>query len=299
MEGEDVHMKIKGLLITGILLLILGVGITAVAATQINFKDEFYGFFSDPTLEEKNETFAAIKKITYDGSDENLEIVYSAEENSFTYYEGDYLTYDIQYDEEEKELHIIQNHSFSFIHFSFGFTNKKAILSINSELEELLVDTGAGNIALKGLTVKTTKLDVSASNLKLENMTIESLDILSSAGNVNLNHVAAKVAKFDLKAGNLKIEESSLQSSTIDVSAGNVNLLNCSVETLDAKLSAGNLHFKGDILVHADVKLSAGNLELRLERGEGSYCVNGVGDAGMTTILYHLSAGNSKVYYEQ
>ena len=292
-------MKIKGLLITGILLLILGVGITAVAATQINFEEEFYGFFSDPTLEEKHQTFGAIQKITYDGSDENLEIVYSTEENNFTYYEGDYLTYDIQYDEEAKELHIIQNHSFSFIHFSFGFANKKAVLAINSELEELLVDTGAGNIGLKGLTVKTTKLDVSASNLKLENMTIQTLDILSSAGNVNLHHVTAETAKFDLKAGNLKIEESNLESSTIDVSAGNVNLMNCKVETLDAKLSAGNLHFKGDILVHGDVKLSAGNLELKLARTQASYCVNGVGEAGMTTILYDLSAGNAKVYYEQ
>lgn len=290
-------MKIKGLLITGILLLILGVGITAVAATQINFDEEFYGFFSDPTLEEKHQTFGAIQKITYDGSDENLEIVYSSEENNFTYYEGDYLTYDIRYDEEAMELHIIQNHSFSFMHFSFGFANKKAILSINSELEELLVDTGAGNIGLKGLTVKTTKLDVSASNLKLENMTIKALDILSSAGNVNLNHVTVETSKFDLKAGNLRIEDSRLQSSTIDISAGNVNLSECLLETLDAKLSAGNLSFKGDIFVHADLKLSAGNLEMKLERGQSSYCVNGVGDAGMTTILYSLSAGHTKIHY--
>ncbi|MDE6583939.1 MAG: FapA family protein, partial [Anaeroplasmataceae bacterium] len=78
-----------------------------------------------------------------------------------------------------------------------------------------------------------------------------------------------------------------------------VTLMTCKVETLDAKLSAGNLHFKGDILVHGDVKLSAGNLELKLARTQASYCVNGVGEAGMTTILYDLSAGNAKVYYEQ
>ncbi|MDE7106410.1 MAG: hypothetical protein K2O22_04510, partial [Anaeroplasmataceae bacterium] len=90
-------MKIKGFIITGLILTLLGAGVTAVASTQMDFKNGFTGVFADPNLEEFEENFGDIKKINYDGTDDNIEIIFSEGENTFTYYESDTLTYDITY----------------------------------------------------------------------------------------------------------------------------------------------------------------------------------------------------------
>ncbi|MDE6407512.1 MAG: DUF4097 domain-containing protein [Anaeroplasmataceae bacterium] len=286
-------MKIKGFVITGIILTILGVGATAVASTQIDFKEGYTALFADPNLEEKQETFGEIQKVTYDGSDENIEIVYGEGENTFTYYESETLTYDISYDEELKELTIIQNHSFTFFSFSFG---KKATLTLNSSLEELQMEASAGNIGIKDLTITKVKVDVSAGNLKIENSIIPTLDLESDAGNVNLHHVTVDSSIFVVRAGNLKIEDSKFEKSEIHANAGNVNLKDTTFNVIDAKLNAGNLKFSGDVLTRAEFKLDAGNLTLTLSRPSASYTINGEG-AGTTTILYKVSAGNKNIYY--
>ncbi|MDE6655474.1 MAG: DUF4097 domain-containing protein [Anaeroplasmataceae bacterium] len=287
-------MKIKGFIITGIILTILGVGATAIASTQLDFQEGFAGVFADPNLEKKEETFGEIHKIVYDGKDENIDIIYSEGENTFTYYESDTLTYDISYDEELKELTIHQNHMFTF--FNFSFINKKATLTVNSSLEELQMKAAAGNIGIKDLEIQKANVDVSAGNLKIENSIIPILDLESAAGNVNLHDLTVDSSKLDVKAGNLKIEDSKIVNATIHANAGNVNLKDTHFDSVEAKLNAGNLTFYGDILIHADFKLDAGNLKLTLARPQTSYTINGEGE-GDTTILYKVSAGNKKIYY--
>ncbi|MCM1131505.1 MAG: DUF4097 domain-containing protein [Roseburia sp.] len=288
-------MKIKGFIITGIILTVLGVGATAVASTQMDFDEGYTSLFADPNLEEKMETFGEIKKISYNGKDESLDIVYSEQTNTFTYYESDALTYDISYDETLKELTIVQHHSFTLFSFSTG---KKATLAISSSLEEVDLDVSAGNIGIKDLTIDKIDLDVSAGNLKIENSILSILELESDAGNVNLYDLSIDSSVFDVKAGNLKIENSKITRSIIHSNVGNVNLQNSTFDTLEAKLNAGNLTFNGDIHTHADFKLDAGNLKLTLSRPQASYTINGEGE-GKTIILYKVSAGNKKIYYAE
>lgn len=287
------HMKIKGFIITGIILTILGVGATAVASTQMDFKEGYPGVFADPNLEEKIETFGEIKKISYDGKDDNIEIIFSEGENTFTYYESETLTYDVSYDEQLKELTIVQSHSFTFFTFSLG---KKATLTINSTLEKLQMKAAAGNVGIKDLTITKADIDVSAGNLKIENSSISTLDLESDAGNVNLYDLTVDSSVFGVKAGNLKIENSKITSSVIHSNAGNVDLKNSTFDTIEAKLNAGNLTFSGDVLTQGEFQVDAGNLKLALARHHSSYTVNGEGE-GATTILYKVSAGNKKIHY--
>ncbi|MDE5547279.1 MAG: DUF4097 domain-containing protein, partial [Anaeroplasmataceae bacterium] len=275
-------MKIKGFIITGIILTILGVGATAVASTQMDFKEGYPGLFADPNLEKKEETFGEIKKISYDGTDENIDIIYGEGENIFTYYESDTLTYDISYDEELKELSIIQKHSFTFFNFSLS---KKATLSINSSLDELQMKASAGNVGIKDLTIINANLDVSAGNLKIEKSNISTLELESDAGNVNLYDLTVDSSKLDVKAGNLIVHNSIFTNSIIHGNAGNIDLKSTTFESLEAKLNAGNLTFNGDILIQAEFKVDAGNLKLTLSRPQTSYTMNGEGE-GETTILY-------------
>lgn len=296
MEGEDKNMKIKGFLVTGIILCVLGIGATAVASTQIDFNEEFDGLFTDPSLEEKEESFGEIVKVHYDGAEENLDIIYAEGENTFTYYEGKSVSYEIRYDEDLKELFINQNRSFSFFSISFG--RKKAVLSINSSLEEIEIDAAAGNVGIKNMTISRARLDVNAGNLKIENSRISALDIVSDAGNVRINQLSTDTGIIEVKAGNLKIENSNINSAKITADAGNVNLLDSTFTTLSIKLSAGNLTFVGDVLTEGEFRLSAGNLNMTLARSKNQYIVNGEG-TGDTIILYKVSAGNTTVNYNE
>lgn len=286
-------MKVKGFIITGIVLLILGGGITAVASTRINFKEEFNGVFTDPNLEEKNQNFGQIDRVVYDGTDENIDIIYG-DENNFTYYESDSLTYEIDYDEQSKELKIIQNHKFSF--FNFSFLNKKATLSIHSTLDSIDIDAKAGNIGIKDMTIATASLEVNAGNIKIEGSNFTTLQVKSDAGNVNVNHLTIETGNFDIKAGNLKIVESNIKKSTIVSNAGNVNLVTVYLEEIDTRLNAGNFTFSGDILKRGEFKLDAGNMKLLFARAKTDYTVNGEG-SGDTIILYKVSAGNKNIQY--
>lgn len=270
-------MKVKGLIITGIVLAVVGISLTAVASTQININEEWNTMFVDPSLEEKKETFGDIVKIVYEGSDASVDIVYQEEENSFTYYEGKNITYDITYDEALQELHIKQQHSFSFFNFSFG--GRKATLSIHSSLEELSICVSAGNIGIKHMEINTGTFDIDAGNLKIEDTTFTSLDAELSAGNLNMNQSKATKAILELSAGNLKMEQ------TI-------------VDYIKARISAGNLTFKGDALSFAEFKLDAGNLKLNLDRESTAYQVNGRGE-GASLILYEVSAGNKTIAFKE
>lgn len=270
-------MKVKGFIITGAILICLGLGLTAVASTQLDFNEEFNSLYTDPSLEEKQETFGSIARVVYEGDDESIDIIYQEGENSFTYYEGKKLTYDITYNEDDQELRIKQNHSWSI--FNFGFRNKKAIISVNSALEDVELKVSAGNVGFKGISMNTGRIEVDAGNLKIEDCTITNLSV-------------------DASAGNLKIERSTITEAMLDLSAGNLKMQETKFDLVKATLSAGNLAFTGDILVYANFNLSAGNLHITLDRDASCYQVNGKGE-GNSIILYEVSAGTKEIIFKE
>lgn len=270
-------MKVKGFIITGAILACLGLGLTAIASTQLNFNEEVKNLYVDPSLEEKKETFRSIAKVVYEGDDESIDIIYQEGENSFTYYEGKNLTYNVSYNEDTQELRIKQNHSWSI--FNFGFRNKKAIITINSALEAIELSVSAGNVGFKGVSIKTGTLDIDAGNLVIEDSNLTSLSVDASAGNIRIDRTNITEAILDLSAGNLKMQETSFDS-------------------IKATLSAGNLTFNGDILNNASFDLDAGNLNITLAREVSCYQVNGKGE-GTSIILYEVNAGNKKITFKE
>lgn len=274
---EKIKMKVKGFIITGAILICLGLGLTAVASTQLDFNEEFNSLYVDPSLEEKKETFGSIAKVVYEGDDESIDIIYQEGENSFTYYEGKNLTYEITYNKDIQELRIKQNHSWNL--FNFGFRGKKAVITVNSALETVELSVSAGNVGFKGLSINTGSIEVDAGNLKIEDSTITNLSV-------------------DASAGNLRIERSIITDATLDLSAGNLNLQETQFDSVKAKLSAGNLTFTGDVLVYANFNLDAGNLHITLDREASCYQVNGKGE-GDSIILYEVSAGNKEINFKE
>ena len=67
-------MKIGRWIGLGIFLSIVGVGITAVASTQVDFNQEIKKVFIDPTMEEKTMQFEEIKTIYYNGNADTIKM---------------------------------------------------------------------------------------------------------------------------------------------------------------------------------------------------------------------------------
>ncbi|MDE7213682.1 MAG: DUF4097 domain-containing protein, partial [Anaeroplasmataceae bacterium] len=266
-------MKIKGFIISGIILSILGIGITAVASTQIDFDNEFVGAFDDPNLEQKEQTFGEITRVIYDASTEGIEIVYGEGDNTLTYWESKRITYEITYDEDTKTLSIEQDYKFSF--FNFSIRNTKARLLLNSNLEEVEIDSSAGSVSIRGMTIGKADIEVSAGSVKLEDSSISNLKIDSSAGSVSLQDTTVDTSHFELSAGSLSMKDCSITEATIHSSAGGVSLKDTNFSVIDAHLSAGSLTLIGDILTQGKFKLSAGSLKMTLARSKECYTVNG------------------------
>ena len=247
-KGGVMHMKIRGFIIVGVLLCLAGIGICSFAATRDDFVLE--EVYTDPSLEKKEYIIQNLDEITYSGSAEDLEIVYTEEESKIIYYEGKYKQYKIT--EEEGNLVISQdnkNHFFNFAFFNFG--SSKCTIYVNQDLKELNITMNAGQMILTDLNVQSVFVDI-------------------NAGNSVVNHCTFELFKADVDAGNMKVKNTIVKDMNIDFSAGNFN-------------------FHGDILSSAHIYLSAGQLKLDLIRQKEEYVhviLDTEVDAGKETISY-------------
>lgn len=248
-------MKIGKWIGTGIFLSIVGIGLTVVASTQLDFDHEIKRTFMDPTLEEKNYKLEEIKSLTYTGSADTIKICHTEEESTFQYYEGKYITYNIEYDEATQSLSIEENYK-SHFGFSWKETN---VLYISSPLEDV-------------------KINVSAGNVIIENMTMENLEA-------------------DVSCGNLEIHNSLGTTAKLSANAGNMNIKNSTFDDLTLRVNTGNLNFLGDIMLLGKIKVDVGNMSLKFKQNQGFYTINGQGD-GSSIIVYELALGNSSISYE-
>ena len=103
-------MKIKGFIIAGIFIAIIGIGLCIYATTLEDFK-------ITSTYENKTSEYDEINSIVFDGNQDNLIIVPSSDKKThLNYYENNNYKYEINYNEITKELFIIQKgrHFFNF-----------------------------------------------------------------------------------------------------------------------------------------------------------------------------------------
>ena len=167
-------MKIKGFLIAGIIFAILGIGLCIFAASLEGFK-------INSTYEQKKLEIGEVNSIRYEGSQDNLIIVPASDDKThLNYYENNLYKYDINYNELTKELVITQKgHHF----FSIGNQNKNFKIEVYGLVNNLDIDTSAGNIEVKYLDISNVNIDLDAGNITLENMNINKLCCNIDAGN--------------------------------------------------------------------------------------------------------------------
>lgn len=213
-------MKIGRWIRTGIFLFIVGVGITAVASTKVDFDQEIKRTFMDPTLEEKHMQFDVINTIHYNGSADSLKICLTDKENSFQYYEGKYISYNIDYNEDERSLSISETYK-SHIGFSWKETN---VLYISSPLDQINIKMQAGNVCIENLSMQKLNADVNCGNLVIKDTLSVKATLSSNAGNLHIRNSSFEDLSMRVNAGNLTFLGDIKLLGKIKVDVGNMSL---------------------------------------------------------------------------
>lgn len=235
-------MKIKGFIISGILLCCIGGGLTIYATTREDF--DYKNAYVDPTLEERQKDLGIVSSIHYEGSVEQL-IIQTGEEASISYFEGKHTTYEITEDEATKGLTIIQKRD-SFWHQFGGGTgaNKPMVITIPNPLADMYIELAAGTITIKNITTASSSIDLDAGSVLKENV-----NEVTSTTKVN--------------AGDIVVKDSTCGDAKLDV-------------------AAGDIQFSGLVLSSLDAKVNCGFIELNLENIRDLCKINGEGNGLIT-----------------
>ncbi|MDE5566410.1 MAG: DUF4097 domain-containing protein, partial [Anaeroplasmataceae bacterium] len=190
-------MKIKGFIVLGLVLSILGAGITACATLRKDFKWE--NVWKDPELEEKELELKNVKSIEYHGSADYL-VIHEAESSSIKYSEGKYLTYDISYDEETGSIKIEQkfsNHPFWDITGGSGiYINLSKDMSFDLDLS-----LSTGKITLKDLDVSKLSCHINCGDLEMSNVNVKDGSIKVNTGDIRYSGLVEASLKAKVNCG--------------------------------------------------------------------------------------------------
>lgn len=257
-------MKIKGFIISGVILAVIGGGAMAYSTRISDFDFDKLKF--NVTMEEQAYTITdEITSLEYNGVAEKL-FVYKSEtsEAKIEGYKSDYM--DFSYSIENGKLTIDQKYEDKWYDFFFKFNgwNYKApeFKVYLPEKEYDLID-----------------LDISASSLELNDLNTKALKLNCTAGNITINSSSIGTLDASIKAGNLEISDSKASIA-------------------DLKITAGNIDFVGDITAKGIFSTTAGNIEISLPQSSGFYKVNGAGE-GNVEIYTNSTAGHININYKE
>lgn len=268
-------MKIKGFIISGIVLCAIGGGLMVAGATRDDFRSE--------TIETKELEYENIyDKIVYECKYDNIEVNYG-DVSAITIISkfSDSMSYDVTM--ENSTIYIKQQFQNQFWNnlFAGPWYDKVAPFSITipqDTLIDLSLKISAGNVSIEDMSFKALDMDISAGGVVLSNIKCDSLNVKDSAGTV-------------------EVENSVITDMKIKNSCGSVECGNVTVNTLDLDVSAGSINYSGLINKKATLDVSAGSINMDLNQDEELFTVNGKGD-GAIIISYSCSAGSVNIDYK-
>lgn len=256
-------MKIKGAIISGILLLGVGCAVTGYATTRDDFNFEE---ISKSQFEIVEDTFDAdIIGIKCDIKAENIKIIPTEDDEiKIKSKKSEELSYTFSIDD-ENYLNVVQN-----IEKSWGFIDWN-IFNINKTVDPLIIEIP------KEMTYDLY-LKINAANLDIENLNFKKVELKCNAGNI------------DMKSCNV-------DTLDVDVNAGNLDFNEFTINTLNCKIDAGNADFKAKFTNSAYIKCNAGNIDVILTDNEENYTINGVGQ-GPVKIITEKNASDIDIKFE-
>lgn len=195
-------MKIKGFIVLGLVLSILGGGIAACATIRKDFAWD--AIWKDPELEEKELELKKVSRIEYHGSTDYV-IISEDESSSLKYSEGKYLFYDISYDEETGILKIEQK----FNHHTFWNFTGGAGVYINLSKEnhpDLDLSLSTGQITIKNLEISNISCHISCGDLEMSNVDVDKGSLKVNTGDIRFSGLVVDSLRAKVNCGHIGMD---------------------------------------------------------------------------------------------
>lgn len=250
-------MKLRGFIISGLLLAVMGVLIIVIAVTRSDFKKSVID--SNITTEELVYSASEVQNITFEANVENL-IVKQSENGEIKIISksSEYFNYEFNKNDETKTLTIKQNEDDSWFRFDLlGLIGKTDVKY------EIYLPKGM---------IKDLNIDIDTGNVVIENQEFDELNVSVDAGNVELKKVNAL-------------------TGVIYADVGNVDIDNSVFGTIKAQADVGNVSAHTSVTVYGLFVVDVGNVNVELIGKQGDYNVNG-NNQGNISIDIQVDVGN-------
>lgn len=151
---------------------------------------------------------------------------------------------------------------------SFGRQATAEIYLPEKEYENIICETGTGNLDLYDITCGRLEIDTGTGNTKVINMVCKTADLATGAGNLNVDGFKCEGScSVDTGVGNSKIKNSEVGGLDCDVGVGNMNYygaVNGDI-TLDCGIGNTNIY-----LTNPASDFNGGKYRLDIESGIGN-----------------------------
>ncbi len=205
------------------------------------------------------------------------------------------LTVDVSSEIEKVELDITKNKNEDWL-YKVNSNNTLEIKTDNDNLSDWwnmfkgFHNNAELNLRIpKALVLNKLSIEVSAGDIRINDIKTNDLFIDVSAGKLELNNVTTNSVISKNSAGETTFNNCQLSSANLDVSAGSINLNNVEVNKLDFDLSAGDINayingYKKDYTI--DIDVSAGNCNIDNQIVNGDKYIKGDVSAGNATFRF-------------
>ncbi|MDF2510534.1 MAG: putative rane protein [Herbinix sp.] len=155
----------------------------------------------------------------------------------------------------EGTLKVLDNsQNIKFLWFRFnGINNPNSQITVylpkDFIAEDIILDSGAGNVNIDGVQTQYLMLSAGAGNINGSNIAAEKVKVDGGVGNVNLEKVSFEDSDFDCGVGNLTVNGTLLGKNKFDCGVGDVTLeLAGDMDDYNIKVDAGvgNIRLNGE-----------------------------------------------------
>lgn len=255
-------MKIKGYVIFGTILVVVGACFVGFSAARPDFNVKKYAK-ENLKFEEITKATDEIDKIAISVNADKVTII--EENRSDIYIQNkilDNLTYDISVVNNVLLIDQRENTKWYENIFAFGFHKMHAFST-----EPLVI--------------------------KIPNSKTFDYDISINAGTLKANDIKADHFVTEVNAGTVDFDLCVADSMQIEVNAGTLSFYNSQVNRINAEVNAGTLKYGGAIANSGIFEVNAGSIYLNFTDKEENYTINGNG-SGPSIITSDCSAGSIK-----
>lgn len=134
----------------------------------------------------------------------------------------------MRYHVDDGSLWIVRQSGWRWFQAGVNMSSDKVYLYLpeGTELEDIVIEIGAGKMDSIGLKAQVANIEVGAGEADIDSLTVDDVAVLSiGAGKMRVNELICETADLDIGAGELEVDDAMIADfAEIDLGMGNVNI---------------------------------------------------------------------------